>query len=199
MHTRDIPLKLPIVIGSKMRVLNEYFSVIWSSVIAALLINAGIAKMVSPGRFRQALRELVPGVGYRVGVDLPRIVAGVEVVAAVGLLVSVSRPWAAVVVATLGAGFILLGTAGWMRRSAAPCGCFGLDTDKPLGLINVAFGIALISLGSMGGLIEVDEQYSARALVLTSIGSVALCLWLKRRLVVRLLIPSRAMNRSEVR
>jgi hypothetical protein len=171
-----------------------------NAVAVAILANAGVAKLVSPMPFRRALGEVAPRIGNQVGRATVRLVASVELIAALGLLAFAARSWAAMVVAALGSCFAVLGTIGWLRRSSVPCGCLGVENERPLGPTNVALGAALISLVPLNGYASVDAHYTIWATLLASIGSVVLCLWLKRRLVAGLLVPKRAVaGGSEVR
>src|SRR5262245_20814279 len=77
---------------------------------AAFLINAGLVKLIAPGRLREALRELLAvAVVTSGGV---RLLASVEIAVGVALLTAPARGAAAVGVAGLALSFVLLGVAG---------------------------------------------------------------------------------------
>ena len=57
---------------------------------------------------------------------------------------------AAIALVAFGGLIAAVGLLGLLRRTTAPCGCFGGSTSRPLGLVNVAFGAAMIILGITG-------------------------------------------------
>src|SRR5262245_44634713 len=107
--------------------------------LAAVLIDAGLAKLASPAALLQALAEVLPA-ATAVPAAAVRVLAGVEVAAGVGLLAVPTRPAAAVAVAGLGCLFAAAGLAGWGRGSRTPCGCLGGSGDRPLGPGTVLLG-----------------------------------------------------------
>jgi methylamine utilization protein MauE len=155
---------------------------------AALLLNAGLAKVASPDRLRGAVSELLPVAGRRLGSALVRGFGVAESAAAVGLLIAPVRLAAAIAAAALGVSFAALGMLGVARGSNLPCGCFGAAGQRPLGWANVWLGAALVlpwplvaAVGQVPG-----RGYSVAAALFASIGTVLLCLWLNRRLIMRL-------------
>jgi hypothetical protein len=181
-----------------------------NAVAAAILVNAAAAKLVAPERLATALRQLAPASiagwigldGEGTGAGIARTAAGVEAAAAVGLLVPEVRVPAAALLALLGACFAALGLAGSVRGGTAPCGCFGVDSDRPLGAANVVGGLAMVGLAALNARhgLGAGSRYAEAAPALASILSIALSLWMRRRLVTRLLLARRAATPgSEVR
>jgi hypothetical protein len=157
--------------------------------IAAVLLNAGVAKMVAPGALQRALTELVPLPGGSQAGVLVRGIAAAELLLAAAFLVPAAHLEAAVALVAFGGLIAAVGLLGLLRRTTAPCGCFGGSTSRPLGLGNVAFGAVMIVLGITG-----VAAGAAAAVLVASIGSVVLCLWLHRRLVLELLMPARLVR-----
>lgn len=153
----------------------------------AILINAGIAKLVSPDRMPAAIREVAPALGDRVGPATVRFVAAAEVVVALGLLLATTRVIATVTVACLGVCFAVLGVAGRARRSTVACGCFGLAGDRPLGTANAAVGLALAALAPVNLFADAHAVpiRTVHVLPLTSLGVLMVCLLGNHRLIVR--------------
>lgn len=162
---------------------------------AALLANAGIAKLVVPDPARRALSELLPPLDGRLSRSVIRGFAGVELAVAAALLIPALRRPAGALTVALGAVFALLGTAGLLRRSSTPCGCLGGSSQSPLGLVNVSLGGVLGLAGVLNVLRATPppgRDDAAASLLLAAIGSLALCLWLHRRLIAQLLVAPRA-------
>lgn len=159
-----------------------------NALVATLLINSGAAKLVSPGGLRAAVRELFPVFGAAVTNGLIRAAAILEIVVAAGLLVQPSRLPAAVLLTPLAIAFILLGGAGAIRGSTTACGCFGGNSDRPLGLGNLLIGLALLPVVvlNLAGP-AVAPGYTPAALAVTAAGSLLLSLWLNRALAADLL------------
>jgi hypothetical protein len=156
-------------------------------VVAAVLLQAGLAKLVAPQPLRRALAELLGG-KVRLGVAPVRGLAAVEVATGAALLVPAAAPAGRAVAALLGAGFVAAGVLGLRRGSAEPCGCFGGGARHPLGATNVAVGLAVLAavalaagVGSAPGT-GADETIATGATAL-----LALCLWVNRRQMADLL------------
>jgi hypothetical protein len=155
---------------------------------ASVLLNAGVAKLVSPAPLGRALREVLPanartldrlaGTGA-----FGRLVGAAEIAAAFGLLLAATRVPAAFATALLGGVFAALGVAGLLRRSVKPCGCFGMASEQRLGTSNVVIGLALVLLAPLNAVLAADEGYEESIVMLTSLGALLLCLWLHRRAV----------------
>jgi hypothetical protein len=164
-----------------------------NALAAGLLINAGVAKMVVPGPLLRASAEVLAALPTAGGL-LVRGFGGAEVAVAVALLAWPARASAAVATAVLGACFASAGIGGVLRKSSVPCGCFGGVSRQPLGWANVALGIALIAVwptNALAGRVP-PAGYSLRTVLLTSIVSTVLCLWLNRRLITPLLSAIRS-------
>jgi hypothetical protein len=161
---------------------------------ASLLLNAGLAKLASPGQLRRAVAELLPVAGRRLGGALVRGLGAAEILVGTGLLIAPARLPAAVAATGLGACFIALGALGQVRGSSVPCGCFAAAGQHPLGWTNIGLGAALAltwPVMAQAGPVPAGG-YLAVAAPLASIGTVLLCLWLNRRLILVLRRPNRA-------
>jgi len=169
---------------------------------AAVLVNAGVAKLVSPGQLRGAAAEVSPLGGRLLTAALVRGLGMAEIVAGMGLLISQVRLPAAIAVSALGACFSALGALGLARGSSLPCGCFGAVGARPLGWTNVWLGAALVLAWPVIVLAGPVPAlgYSQAAVLLASIAVVLLCLWLNRSLIAALRRAPRAETaRSGVR
>jgi hypothetical protein len=166
--------------------------------IAAVLLNAGGAKLVAPGALQRALAELVPLPGGSQAGVLVRGIAAAELLLAAAFLVPAAHLVAAIALVAFGGLIAAVGLLGLLRRTTAPCGCFGGSTSRPLGLVNVAFGAVMIVLGitgmAAGPSAASPGPGAAAAVLVASIGTVVLCLWLHRRLVLELLMPARLVR-----
>jgi len=157
---------------------------------ASVLLNAGVAKLVSPVPLGRALREVLPA--HRQVLDrlarsgaIGRFAGVAEVIAALGLLPATTRMPAAIATAVLGGAFAALGTAGLLRRSVKPCGCFGMASNQRLGATNIVVGLALVLLAPLNAVATAaagsEAGYEQAIVMLTSLGALLLCLWLHRR------------------
>jgi len=170
---------------------GDFILAVGNAVAASLLLNSGIAKTVAAGPPRRAVEEIVPVLdGAVIGAAL-RAAAIVEIAVAAALPVPLLRLPAAIVVSLLGASFGVLGLLGIARHSKAPCGCFGTSGRRPLGWFNVALGLALAAVYPINAAWSAGERYPVATLLLTSIMSIALCVYMRRELVIRLLMPRR--------
>jgi hypothetical protein len=162
-----------------------------NALAAALLLNGGMAKLVSPAQLGRALGELLGRAGAP-----PRWVRGsaaVELAVAALLLAEPTRSTGALLTAVLAACFAVLGVAGLARGSDTPCGCFGQAGARPLGLINVLLGAALMLvylLNAAASGVRLDGRHAPAAVLAASTATVVLCFWLNRRLVRQLLLPA---------
>lgn len=170
---------------------EESWLIVVNAVVAAVLVNSGVVKLVSPAPLRRALREVAPVAGGRVTDTAVRAAASLELLAAGGLLAAATRVPAAVVIAGLGASFALLGAIGLARGSTTACGCFGRSSNQPLGLTNILVGLALLAVLPLNGL-AVDASEPAVVVLLAALGTLLLCLWLNRDLLRQLLSLRRA-------
>jgi hypothetical protein len=163
-----------------------------NALASAVLINAGAAKLIAPGPLLQAWEEVFAAPSRRVGKQVVRGLGAGELMVAVALLVLPTRLASAIATSVLGLCFASLGFVGVLRRSSVPCGCFGGASRQPLGGANIGLGAALAvawPLNALPGKLPMPG-YSAAAALLASMASSILCLWLNRRLIIRLL-PAR--------
>jgi hypothetical protein len=116
--------------------------------IAALLVRSSALKAVTPDLTADALAELSRG-RWRPSGMVMRAVAGTELAAALAITVPSLRVAAWVITGMLGMCFVVLGTAGFLRGSTRPCGCFGADSDRPLGMPSMLAGSALLTLAAV--------------------------------------------------
>lgn len=163
---------------------------VFDALAAAILINAGVTKMVVPAPLLRASAEVLAAPGW-LGPPVVRGFGAIELAVAVALLVQPARLPAAIATTILGVCFATAGLAGVLRRSSVPCGCFGGSSGQPLGWANVALGVAL-AVWPVSLLVghRTTSGYSAAAVLLASIAATVLCLWLNRRLIMRIL-PAR--------
>ncbi len=160
-----------------------------NAIAASLLLNSGIAKTVASGPARRAVEEVVPVLDSAVIGAVVRGAAIAEIVVAAALPIPPLRIPAAVAIALLGTSFMVLGLLGIVRHSDAPCGCFGTSGKRPLGGLNILLGLALTSVYPVNAVWSADDRYPVATLLSTSILSIAMCVYMRRELVVQLLMP----------
>ena len=172
----------------------------FDAVVSALLINAGVAKLVAPGPLGRAATEVLAVPRRVIGPPVVRGLGVVEVIVAVALLVLPARLAAAIACSLLGCCFVAVGIVGVLRRSSVPCGCFGGASQQPLGWANIGLGAVLAVVWPVNALAGpvTAHGYTTAAVLLASIGSAIVCWWLNRRLLVPLFSARRAVQaRSE--
>jgi hypothetical protein len=118
------------------------------AVIAAQLVRSSALKAVTPDLTADALAELSRG-RWRPSGTAMRAVAGIELAAALAITAPSLRVAAWVITGMLGICFIGLGAAGLLKGSTRPCGCFGAESDRPLGVPSVLAGSALLALAAV--------------------------------------------------
>jgi methylamine utilization protein MauE len=159
-----------------------------SALIAAVLLSAGVAKVLSPGILMRSMAEVFPPFA-RLGPLPVRVFGSVECAIAISLLAGPARVPAAVAAAAAGVMFAILGSLGWATGSALPCGCFGAGSRRPLGWMNVATGAVLV----LAGLAETTVRpvpagpYSTAAALFTAVAVVGSGCWASRQLIRPLL------------
>jgi hypothetical protein len=165
-----------------------------SAAAAALLLNAGIAKLVSVGQPARAVAELLPALPGGAAHRLVRGFAASEIVVAVALLIAPARRGAAVAALALGLCFVALGAAGRIRSTSMACGCLGESGGRPLGWVNVGYGVAIGMVAPCAMLLRPSAGggNTAAGLLLGSACSMLLCLWLNRRFVAGALTGAQA-------
>lgn len=174
----------------------QFTTAAMNCVAAALLISAGVSKLVKPDPFREALEEVVRGAGRLVSRPSVRLIAVLEIVGALALTSASLRVLAAFAVGCLGFCFVALGLAGSIRGSRLPCGCFGAaNGSRPLGLVNVASG-AFFMLLLPANLLQNTAVETIPSLYVIAIAIVSWTFWVHRGLVGDVLI--RRADRVEV-
>jgi hypothetical protein len=125
---------------------SGWFTVPADAIAAAVLLFAAAAKLVSPDALARSLRRLTdaPVLSGQVAV---RVIGGIEVAVAFGMLIEPIRLATSVLLCLLGLSFAALGGFGRARKVAEPCGCFGLSSQQPLGSRNIAAGLLFIAIG----------------------------------------------------
>lgn len=172
-----------------------------NAVGSALLINAGVTKLVAPGPLERAVTEVLAVPRGAIGKPAVRGLGVVEVIVAVALLILSARLAAAIACSLLGCCFVSVGIVGVLRRSSVPCGCFGGASKQPLGWANVGLGAVLAVIWPVNALLGpvTVQAYTTAAVLLASIGSAIVCLWLNRRLLIPVFSARRVPQaRSEV-
>jgi Methylamine utilisation protein MauE len=157
-----------------------------NSLAAALLLNAGLHKVVVPGRLREALRELLGRRSNFVSHSLVRTLAGLEVVSAIALTIAPVRMYGAVAAGVLGLVFAAAGLAGRLRRSTVSCGCLGGSGGRALGMFNVVVGLALAGVAVLNTGIassQVDDGYAGAVTLWAAFFALMFCGWANRRLI----------------
>lgn len=160
-----------------------------------MFLQAGSAKIVRPDISAKALAEVLP---LRPGSLrwMTRVTAIVEVATVFAVVTPPVRPAGLVLVGLLGVAFAALGLAGMLTGSSEPCGCFGAQNEKPLGMANVLSGlvfaaVAAASLWSGVG----DESFTAAVALLTTVFSAVWLIVANRSQLLR--IVDNVRNREE--
>lgn len=161
---------------------------------SALLINAGVTKLVAPSPLERAWTEVLASPRSAVSRPVVRGLGVVELTVALALLVLSAMPVAAIACSALGCCFVSAGILGMLRRSSVPCGCFGGISKQPLGWANVGLGAVLAVVWPVNALVGpvTVQAYTTAAVLLAAIGSTIACFWLNRRLLVPLFNVRRA-------
>jgi hypothetical protein len=116
--------------------------------LAGTLLCAGVAKLAVPAHSSRAIAELLPPARAH-AVLVTRLLAAVETGAALALSVPALRDAGASAAAALGAVFAASGAVAAVRGFRSPCGCFGRAGQKPMGVRNVAYGLALVAASAV--------------------------------------------------
>jgi hypothetical protein len=172
---------------------------------ASVLIVSGVAKLVSPRQLLRAVKELSRRDGGLTWLTTSALRA--------------LRPWSwrplwhclcqaqgrrpGCWSAHSGGASPRSGSPGGCGRSTAACGCLGRYSDRPLGLRSAVVGLAIASVLPVNQLIVLPaadgRAYAQRGVVATALGSLLLCLWANRQLILTLLRPAGASARTVVR
>lgn len=115
-------------------------------VVAAVLLAAGVAKLMDPDPTARALRSLVPSAG--IGSGPARALGAFESLVGLAVL-TVGGRVAAVVLAVAYLGVTVTSIAA-VRRGLPSCGCFGERSARPtwlhVSLNAVSLGVALLGV-----------------------------------------------------
>jgi len=169
-----------------------------NAVVSALLINAGVAKLVAPAPLLRAVAELVSVPRRGAGELLVRWLGAAELAVAIALLVRPARWPAGVAAALLGLCFAGAGLLGVLRGSSVPCGCFGGAGRQPLGWANVGLGVLLAAVCPVNALTWrlPAHDYQTAVVGLASIATAVSCLWLNRHLITPLFAARTGSGRA---
>ncbi|MFE6930904.1 MauE/DoxX family redox-associated membrane protein [Streptomyces sp. NPDC057699] len=140
-----------------------------NSGVAAVFLRSAAAKAVSPGVAASAVHELLGG-RRRPAEGIVQLFALLEVVTVALLVAPATRTVAHVITGALGTLFVVMGTAGKLRGSDRPCGCFGIADSKPLGMTNILSGLGFVAVAVAGlsGIAAGGTGTAAETAVLTS-------------------------------
>ncbi|MEV4756498.1 MauE/DoxX family redox-associated membrane protein [Micromonospora sp. NPDC049559] len=159
-----------------------------NSLAAAVLLLAGLAKLVSPEHLRRALVELGARSALGTG-GAVRAVALAECAAAGVLAVRPAWWLGSVLVGALGLSFALLGLVGAVRGSQEPCGCFGRPAGRPLGRVSVLTGFGLLATVAVNVWSGATPYEPAAGPLGAALALLVLCLVTNRSWVVPLVRP----------
>lgn len=161
---------------------TEWAIVLCNSLVAGLLLFASFAKLVSPAALSRTLL-LLTGRESLSTVTAVRAIGLAEFIVAIGLMFPELRLVAAAALGVLGLAFAFSGGIARARRIAEPCGCFGVVTSQPLGLVNVFFGVFLAAVAAFNFVPHESlvAQYTVKLPVFTGMLLCALCVALKPR------------------
>ncbi|MFE9100640.1 MauE/DoxX family redox-associated membrane protein [Actinomadura geliboluensis] len=171
---------------------NDSVLVVVNSSAAAVLFVAGVSKMVSPAQLGRALNALVRSSGDGFASGHVRAFAAVEILAALALTGTATRPAGAWAVGVLGASFAAAGVLGAVRGGGAVCGCLGATGGRPLGWFNVLAGALLMAVPAVN--LAAAAPGSATAYFFQSgtglaFGALLVCGWAHRGLIKDLTRP----------
>lgn len=152
-----------------------------SCLTAAVLLVAGIDKLVAPATLANALRDALPWFRGLITDTTVRAAAAVEMATAVSLNVAALRVPAAVGAGVLGLAFAVAGAGGWLHKSTQACGCLGRFGTRPLGRRNIAAGIALVAVAVIHA--QLAQPAFLGSACGTVLGSIVLVMVLNRSIV----------------
>ncbi len=152
-----------------------------SCLTAAVLLVAGIDKLVAPANLASALRDALPLLRRLITDTTVRAAAAVEVATAVSFTIPALRVPAAIGAGALGFAFAVAGAGGWLQKSTKACGCLGRFGTHPLGPRNLAVGIVLIAVAVLHAQQAQLDFFSST--IGTVVGALALVLVLNRSMV----------------
>jgi hypothetical protein len=160
----------------------------------AVLVTAGMTKLVSPDQLRLALADVLGDLGRWVTKSRLKVFAVIEMIAGVSLSVPVIQLPGAWAVGVLGVCFAIAGVLGLLRRSTTACGCFGRSAGRPLGLVNVLVGAAFLAVLVVDHAATTSDAgpYFYGSAVGASLATVLLTLWAHRQLIKEFTRPREA-------
>ncbi len=160
----------------------QWTIVLGNSLVAGLLLFASFAKIVSPAALSRTLLVLTQLESLST-VSVVRTIGLAEFLVAIGIMIPDLRLAAAASLGALGVAFAFSGVMARIRRVAEPCGCFGLATRQPLGLLNVFFGAVLVAAAALNFIIRENlaAQYTVKLPVFTGMLLCAICIALRPR------------------
>jgi hypothetical protein len=158
----------------------------------AVLVTAGMTKLVSPDQLRLALADVLGDLGRWVTKSRLKVFAVIEMIAGVSLSVPVIQLPGAWAVGVLGVCFAIAGVLGLLRRSTTACGCFGRSAGRPLGLVNVLVGAAFLAVLVVNHVATASDAGFSSSAVDASLATVLLTLWAHRHLIKEFTRPREA-------
>ncbi len=156
-------------------------------VIAVTLLLAGGSKLFSPQALARGLAEMSGRAATAAGpfTTAARAVAVVELTAAVLLAGYWSSPIGALLAGAVGFGIAAFATAGLVLRRRPSCGCFGADSGRPVGPVNLAAGLAMAAGAGLIVQAGPGRGDPADGLVLTALCTLAVVLIGRRAALAR--------------
>jgi hypothetical protein len=158
----------------------------------AVLVTAGMTKLVSPDQLRLALADVLGDLGRWVTKSRLKVFAVIEMIAGISLSVPVIQLPGAWAVGVLGVCFAIAGVLGLLRRSTTACGCFGRSAGRPLGLVNVLVGAAFLAVLVVNHAATASDAGFSSSAVGASLATVLLTLWAHRQLIKEFTRPREA-------
>ena len=162
----------------------EWSLAVANCVIASLLIVAGVAKVVSPAQLRIALRDTLPRLA--VTHTQLRTFAILEIGSGLTLAIPGARVVGACVIGALAACFTAVGLLGWRRHNQTACGCFGGSSDRPLGPLNIIFGLLFFATAFFNVYARGEAQsaaYFSFSATGIALAAVTVCALVNRRVI----------------
>jgi hypothetical protein len=133
---------------------------VFNSLVAALLLFASSAKLVSPAILARSLFLLTQRKSLS-AVAAVRAIGVAEAFVAVGLMLPTLRLESAAALGIFGIAFSLSGVLARIRHLQEPCGCFGVISHRPLGWLNVILGAMIICDSILNFIISPGSEYVA--------------------------------------
>lgn len=129
--------------------------------VAALLVVAGIAKVVDPAPLAANLRSVLPvSLLEPAWSTIGRVLGGLELAIALAMVIPRTQREGALGVVALGTAIVVWVLLARFRRAAEPCGCFGRASTHPLGWRNIVVAAIFIAVGCATVLAGPSRGYS---------------------------------------